>query len=87
MDILSVVLCSLKSVGFPICFLPTVKPAPSLAGSLRHSWLDIPSGTPVGIAMGDLQCSIYSVQPTASDASELVIPGSLVGKYVLQSWS
>ena len=37
------------------------------------AWHGIPGGTTVAVAMGDLQCSIYAAQPTASDASMVMI--------------
>ena len=42
--------------------------APSVAGSLGAAWRGIPRGTPVGVAMGDLQCSIFAAQPSHTDA-------------------
>ena len=30
------------------------------AGNLVKDWFDIPAGTPVSAAMGDLQCSVKS---------------------------
>lgn len=48
--------------------LPRVVHAPCLAGHLAQSWEEIPSGTPVGVAMGDLQCSVYSVEPKPGEA-------------------
>ena len=42
--------------------------APSVAGGLGAAWHGIPRGTPVGVAMGDLQCSILAAQPSHTDA-------------------
>ena len=66
---------SLKEVDFPIHLLPAVVDAPHLAGSLAADWHGIPQGTPIGVAMGDLQCSIFAAQPTITDAG--------IGKLVL----
>ncbi len=30
------------------------------AGNLVKDWFDVPAGTPVSAAMGDLQCSVKS---------------------------
>ena len=30
------------------------------AGRLERDWFDVPAGTPVSAAMGDLQCSVKS---------------------------
>ena len=41
---------------------------PTLAGKLSRSQWGIPSGIPVAVAMGDLQCSVYSVQAANNEA-------------------
>ena len=41
---------------------------PTLAGKLSQSRWGIPSGIPVAVAMGDLQCSVYSVQAAINEA-------------------
>ncbi len=57
----------LLEVKFPVHLLPEVKDAGSLAGSLQELWYGIQPGTPVGVALGDLQCSIISrLQPNDS---------------------
>ncbi len=57
----------LSEVKFPVHLLPEVKDAGSLAGSLQEIWYGIQPGTPVGVALGDLQCSIISrLQPNDS---------------------
>lgn len=61
----------LNNNGFPINFLPKVVRVPCIAGSLVHSWREIPAGIPVGVAMGDLQCSVYSVEPAQGEAGEV----------------
>ena len=40
--------------------LPEVLASEKDAGVLSHNWFDIPSGTPIGVALGDLQCSVRS---------------------------
>ena len=50
----------LNSAGFPTQMLPEVLSAETTAGVLAHPWFDIPQGTPIGVALGDLQCSVRS---------------------------
>ncbi|XP_065347974.1 sedoheptulokinase-like isoform X2 [Cloeon dipterum] len=50
----------LQEAGFPVHFLPKVIPAGGVAGTLKQAWLGIPAGTPVGAALGDLQCSVFA---------------------------
>ena len=40
--------------------LPKVLASEEDAGVLSHQWFDIPTGTPIGVALGDLQCSVRS---------------------------
>ncbi len=63
---------SLSDSGFPVHLLPEVVEVPALAGLLQEEWHGIPPGTAVGVAMGDMQCSIYAAGPLYSDASEVV---------------
>ncbi|XP_075220557.1 sedoheptulokinase-like isoform X2 [Lycorma delicatula] len=58
----------LKNAGFPVNLLPSVKESGTLAGHLAESWHGIPAGTPVGIALGDLQCSVLSTLKNVDDA-------------------
>ena len=60
---------SLMKSDFPVHLLPEVVDAPYLAGSLQKAWHGIPCGTAVGVAMGDLQCSIRATKPSYADAS------------------
>lgn len=60
--------CRFKGTGFPLQLLPEVVAAPALAGPLGASWHCVPQGTPVGVAMGDLQCSFIATDPSPSDA-------------------
>lgn len=50
----------LSGEGFPVSFLPKVVASTESAGTLPRDWFDIPAGTPVSAAMGDLQCSVKS---------------------------
>ena len=57
------------SSGFPTHLLPEVKLPGCIAGQLQASWLGlIPSGTRVGIAMGDLPCSVLPSLQQPTDA-------------------
>ncbi|XP_072230600.1 sedoheptulokinase isoform X2 [Leuresthes tenuis] len=58
----------LKAAGFPLHLLPHCVPSGGLAGKTRSAWHGIPAGTPVGAAMGDLQCSVYSCMSAPTDA-------------------
>ena len=60
---------------FPAELLPrVVVDAPHLAGVLVSEWHQIPRGTKVAVAMGDLQCSVFAVQPHATDAGIIQLP-------------
>ncbi|XP_045382037.1 sedoheptulokinase [Lemur catta] len=58
----------LKGSGFPIHLLPDIAEPGSVAGRTSHVWLEIPKGTLVGVAMGDLQASVYSCMAQRTDA-------------------
>ena len=58
--------------GFPTKLLPPTVSVPHCAGTLLMDWLGIRKGTPVGVAMGDMQCSIYAAQPLLTDAGKFV---------------
>lgn len=58
----------LNSIDFPVNLLPKVIKSGEIAGTLSSSWNGIPEGTPVGAAMGDLQCSILSTLENKQDA-------------------
>ncbi|XP_063221563.1 sedoheptulokinase-like isoform X2 [Bacillus rossius redtenbacheri] len=49
----------LEEAGFPVRLLPRVVKPDAIAGKLAESWYGIQAGTPVGAALGDLQCSVY----------------------------
>lgn len=58
----------LKQQGLKEELLPDVKEAGEEAGKLCCNWYEIPENTPVGVAMGDLQCSIRARLSKRSDA-------------------
>ncbi|CAG5877081.1 unnamed protein product [Menidia menidia] len=58
----------LKAAGFPLHLLPQCVPSGGLAGKTCSAWHGIPAGTPVGAALGDLQCSVYSCMSAPTDA-------------------
>lgn len=71
----SVCACSsLKGTGFPLHLLPQCVPSGGLAGKTCSDWHGIPAGTPVGAAMGDFQCSVYSCMSARTDAGETGSP-------------
>jgi len=51
---------TLEKASFPTKMLPKVVHSTENAGILPRDWFDIPAGTPVSAAMGDLQCSVKS---------------------------
>lgn len=58
----------LKGIDFPIHFLPDVIKSGGVAGNLHGTWYGIPQGTPVGAALGDLQCSFLATLENPTDA-------------------
>uniref|UniRef100_A0A672GDR7 Sedoheptulokinase n=1 Tax=Salarias fasciatus TaxID=181472 RepID=A0A672GDR7_SALFA len=58
----------LRSAGFPVHLLPRCVPSGGLAGKTRSVWHGVPAGTPVGAALGDFQCSVYSCMSARTDA-------------------
>ncbi|XP_059206938.1 sedoheptulokinase [Centropristis striata] len=58
----------LKGAGFPLHLLPQCVPSGGLAGLTCSDWHGIPAGTPVGAALGDFQCSVYSCMSARTDA-------------------
>ncbi|KAM5215419.1 sedoheptulokinase isoform 2-T2 [Hipposideros larvatus] len=58
----------LRASGFPVHLLPDVTQPASVAGRTSHAWLEIPKGTQVGVALGDLQASVYSCMAQRTDA-------------------
>ncbi|KAK7925689.1 hypothetical protein WMY93_007999 [Mugilogobius chulae] len=58
----------LEAAGFPIRLLPQCIPSGAIAGHTCMDWHGIAAGTPVGAALGDFQCSVYSCMSTSTDA-------------------
>ncbi|KAM8742351.1 sedoheptulokinase [Acanthopagrus schlegelii] len=58
----------LKGAGFPLRLLPQCVPSGGLAGQTCSDWHGIAAGTPVGAALGDFQCSVYSCMSARTDA-------------------
>ncbi|XP_049858512.1 sedoheptulokinase-like [Schistocerca gregaria] len=58
----------LHNAGFPTHILPRIVKSGEVAGSLANSWYGIPSGTPVGAALGDLPCSVLATLEKDNDA-------------------
>ncbi|RZC33017.1 FGGY N domain containing protein, partial [Asbolus verrucosus] len=58
----------LKETGFPTSLLPEIRLSGEIAGYLDDNWHSIPKGTPIGIALADLQCSVLSTIETSKDA-------------------
>lgn len=84
----SVCACSsLKGAGFPLRLLPQCVPSGGLAGQTCSDWHGIPAGTPVGAALGDFQCSVYSCLSARTDAGETGSPViSLISGSHLMQW-
>ncbi|KAL1132231.1 hypothetical protein AAG570_010188 [Ranatra chinensis] len=59
---------ALEEAGFPVYLLPKVLASGKVAGHLVDCWHSIPAGTPVGAALGDLQCSVLSALSHPDDA-------------------
>lgn len=55
----------LSAAGLPSGLLPDVAPPCRRAGSLNGAWYGVPSGTPVHVALGDMQCSVLSAAVAA----------------------
>ncbi|XP_051531130.1 sedoheptulokinase [Myxocyprinus asiaticus] len=58
----------LKDAGFPVHLLPVVVESGAVAGHTFSEWYGIPVHTPVGAALGDFQCSVYSCKTNKGDA-------------------
>ncbi|XP_044600617.1 sedoheptulokinase isoform X2 [Equus asinus] len=58
----------LRASGFPVHLLPDVAEPGSVAGRTSRAWFEIPEGTQVGVALGDLQASVYSCMARRTDA-------------------
>lgn len=53
--------------------LPMVVDSGSIAGETCFEWHGIPVNTPVGAALGDFQCSVYSCMTDKMDAGMAVL--------------
>ncbi|CAG9861992.1 unnamed protein product [Phyllotreta striolata] len=58
----------LEKYGLPVDMLPKVKPAGEIVGVLKERWHGLPDGIPIGVDMGDLQCSVLSTLTSDTDA-------------------
>lgn len=59
---------SLKGASFPLHLLPVLVDSGTIAGHTCSEWHGIPANTPVGAALGDFQCSVYSCMTNKTDA-------------------
>lgn len=75
----------LETGGFPMNLLPDVVESGQVAGELADNWHTIPKGTPVGVALGDLQCSVLSTIENFKDAV-LNISTSAQMTYVVENF-
>ena len=62
------VLLRLSKTDFPVRLLPRVTEAGSRAGVSARCWHGIAAGTPVTVAMGDLQCYMLATLLADTDA-------------------
>nr|XP_055173979.1 sedoheptulokinase isoform X2 [Nyctereutes procyonoides] len=74
----------LRASGFPVHLLPDIAEAGSVAGRTSRAWFEIPEGTPVGVALGDLQASVYSCMAKRTDAG-LEVEESTVYSRMIQA--
>ncbi|XP_032125960.1 sedoheptulokinase isoform X3 [Sapajus apella] len=74
----------LRSSGFPVHLLPDIAEPGSVAGRTSHVWFEIPKGTQVGVALGDLQASVYSCMTLGTDAG-LEVEESMVYSRIIQA--
>lgn len=58
----------LDDADFPVGVLPKVCENEEVAGDLSDSWFGVPIGTSMGVALGDLQCSVLSTLEQPDDA-------------------
>ena len=63
----------MKSAGFPVHLLPDVCAAGTIAGVLNRDYYGIPAGAKVGLALGDLQCSVLASTDIDSHAGTAVM--------------
>ncbi|XP_055453272.1 sedoheptulokinase isoform X2 [Psammomys obesus] len=74
----------LEVAGFPVHLLPDIAEPGSVAGRTFHTWFEIPKGTQVGVALGDLQASVYSCMGQRTDAG-LEVEESAVYSRMIQA--
>lgn len=65
---------TLLQAGVHPSLLPSTVSVPCQAGTLLTDWVGIRQGTPIGVAMGDMQCSIYAAKPLYTDAGKFYPP-------------
>jgi len=58
----------LSKTDFPVRLLPPVTEAGTRAGVTVRRWHGIAAGTPVTVAMGDLQCYMLASRVSDTDA-------------------
>lgn len=56
--------------GFPHELLPKIVPAGSCVGHVNASITGWPSGVPVYVGLGDVQCAMYSSLKSSHDAGK-----------------
>lgn len=80
---------SLKGAGFPLHLLPQCVPSGGVAGQTHSEWHGIPAGTPVGAALGDFQCSVYSCMSAQTDAGEIgsAVTSPLTSSHLQQKYT
>ena len=66
----SLALDRLKEAGFPVKFLPQVEKPGYIAGYLEKGYYGIPAGIPIGVALGDFQCSVLASFSRSTDAGQ-----------------
>ncbi|XP_034942018.1 sedoheptulokinase-like [Chelonus insularis] len=61
----------MMKAGFPVQLLPKIILKPGeVAGKLAQTWFGVPAGVPIGVALGDLQCSVL---PLLKEPDEAVL--------------
>ena len=63
---------SLEQAKFPTHLLPEVIKPEAVAGKLQRPFYNIPAGTPVGVGLGDFQCSVLASMSQQSDAGDIL---------------
>ena len=68
----------LETGSFPVHFLPEVKEPGATAGKAQQKTWGIPAGVAVGVALGDLQCSVLEAQSCHTDAGTVALLWTLI---------